>query len=45
MSEDWPAFASELSELKSLWETYHNVKMVYGARSNNTQANILERQA
>ncbi|KAF3525420.1 hypothetical protein F2Q69_00047723 [Brassica cretica] len=43
--EDWPVFASELSELKTLWEIYHDAKVVYEARSSNTQADFLARQA
>lgn len=44
--KDWPAFVSELSELKTLWEIYNDAKVVYEVRSSNThQAYFLTRQA
>ncbi|KAG5413382.1 hypothetical protein IGI04_000949, partial [Brassica rapa subsp. trilocularis] len=39
-SRHQPAFATELSEFKTLWETCQNAQKVYQSRVNNTQADF-----
>ena len=43
--EDWPAFAAELNEFKTLWASYQDGQVVYKDRSSNTKAGFLARQA
>ena len=43
--DDWPTFAAELTEFKTLWASYLDGKVVYQPRSNNNQADFLARQA
>lgn len=43
--EEWPAFAAEFTEFKSLWAFYQSGKVVYQPRSSNTQADFIARNA
>ena len=43
--EDWPAFATELDEFKTVWASYQDGQVVYKSRSSNTKADFLARQA
>ncbi|KAF3485726.1 hypothetical protein F2Q69_00052217 [Brassica cretica] len=43
--EDWPAFAAELNEFKTLWASYQDGQVVYKSRSNNTKVDFLARHA
>ena len=43
--EDWPAFAAELNEFKTLWASYQDGQVVYKDKSSNTKADFLARQA
>lgn len=43
--EDWPAFATELDEFKTVWASYQDGQVVYKSRSSSTKADFLARQA
>lgn len=43
--EDWPAFAAELSEFKTLSASYQDAKIVYQPKSSNTHVDFLAKHA
>ena len=43
--DDWPSFATELNEFKTLWGFYQDGEVVYKDRSSNTKGDFLSRKA